>query len=137
MIIEGFKDAPTVPLSDYFTPDKFRTITQQQREYELGVSEAAVEIRLKRRMRELLDFAIPWDGVIYACARDKRVMAEKLGASGAIAAAYLDDRGDCFMLLFDFDDNSRPSVMRIETEDVVALLENCWRAPEHRRARVI
>lgn len=137
MIIEEFKNAPTVSLSDYLTPDKFRTITEQQREYELGVSEAPAEIRLKRRMRELLDFAIPWDGIIYACARDKRKMAEKLGAAGGIVTIYLDDQGDCFMLLFEFDDNSKPAVFRIETEDVVTLLENCWRVSEHQRPRVI
>lgn len=123
-------------LSDYITPDKFRTILPSQRDVPLGPTEIPVEINIKKETAKRLSFRIPWDGIIYACARGKEAMKEKLGIESDPGAATLSDWDDKFLLIFEQTNGKEGPVFNISTEDVIELLENCWRAPAHRITRV-
>lgn len=132
-MIQRYKDLRTGALSEYITPDRFRTISERQRKYTPpGVSEIFVEIQLKGRMRSLLSFKIPWDGIIYGCARGKREIKERLGLKSDICAAYIVDWDDKFLLMLELEGKIDYPVLFVSTEDVIGLLENCWRIPEQR-----
>lgn len=132
-MIQRYKDLRTGALSEYITPDRFRTISERQRKYTPpGASEIFVEIQLKGRMRSLLSFKIPWDGIIYGCARGKREIKERLGLKSDICAAYIVDWDDKFLLMLELEGKIDYPVLFVSTEDVIGLLENCWRIPEQR-----
>lgn len=127
-----YKNVEHGSLFEYITPDKFRTISAAQRDVPLGITEIAVEIQLNKRMRDKISFKIPWDGVVYGCARDKRDMKAKLGIENDIKTAYIIDWDDEFLLLFELEGNIDRPVLYISSLDVIKLLENCWRIPEQR-----
>lgn len=120
-------------LANYFTPKKFRTVTATQSlNVAPGVSEIKVEIQCKKRMKNILSFRIPWDGVVYACARGKEELKAKLKTKKEIEVAYLVDWEDKFLFVVQLEGKEELPVMFVKTEDVTELLENCWRVPEQR-----
>lgn len=125
-----YKDLVFKPLSDYITPDKFRLIGEEMREIPMGNSEFAAEVQLKKKTKEALSFKTPWDGILYACARNKRVIKAKLNLSANIKTAYFVDWDDRFLFILELDDKSERPVAFVTVSDVVNLLENCMKMPE-------
>lgn len=76
---ERYKNIKFGSLDEYITPDKFRTIGDDMRHIPPGITEFAVEIHMKYKLKSKLSFKTPWDGIIYGCARNKRALKEKLG----------------------------------------------------------
>lgn len=80
----------------------------------------------------MLSFKTPWDGIIYGCARDKRVLREKLNLNSDIKTAYLVDWDDKFLFLIELENQQEYPLMYVHIQDILNLLENCWRIPEQR-----
>lgn len=120
-------------LSEYITPDKFRTITKNMRACPMGISEFAVEIHIKDKIKKMLSFYVPFDGVIYGCARDKNVIKEKLNLESNIKIAYIEDWDDKFLLLLELENAKEKPVMFVNSSDIVYLLENSIRVTEQRK----
>ncbi len=97
-----------------------------------GITEFAVEIHMKYELKSKLSFKIPWDGIIYGCARDKRTLKEKLGLKSDIKTAYLVDWDGKYLFLIEMENQEEFPVTYVPSEDVVNLLENCMRIPEQR-----
>ena len=130
---ERYSTLKTGSLFDYITPDKFRTVPAIQEGLAApGVSEFPVEFQLKGRMKNMLPFEIPWDGVIYGCARGKKELAEKLGFKSEILSASIVDWDDKFLLIFETADRNDYPALFVYTEDVISLLCNCMRYPGQR-----
>lgn len=68
-----------------------------------GITEFAVEIHMKYELKSKLSFKIPWDGIIYGCARDKRTLKEKLGLKSDIKTAYLVDWDGKYLFLIEME----------------------------------
>ena len=129
---ERYKNMNFGSLEEYITPDKFRTISKKMRSIPLGVTEFAVEIHMKQPIKSMLSFKTPWDGIIYGCARDKRVIRRKLNLSADIKTAYLVDWDDRFLFLIELENQQEYPLMYVNGTDIIRLLENCWRIPEQR-----
>ena len=126
---EHFEAVKYGSLSDYITPDKFRTVAEQQRDL-LGLTEVAVELQLKAPARSRLSFPVPWDGEIYGCVRDRKRLQEKLGFTEEISRIYIQDWDNRFLVLFEQKNDVGYYAVYVPTEDVIDLLENCLRIPE-------
>lgn len=129
---ERYKNVEFGTLADYITPDKFRTISESMRSIPLGVTEFAVEIHLKKDIKNKLSFKTPWDGIIYGCARGRRELKEKLNLESEIKIAYIMDWDDKFLVLLELENSAERPVVYVHSREVVNLLENCWRIPEQR-----
>lgn len=129
---ERYKNIKFGSLDEYITPNKFRTIAGNMRDIPLGVTEFAVEIHMKYELKSKLSFKTPWDGIIYGCARDKRDVKEKLNIKSEIKTAYLVDWDDKYLFLLELENQQEIPVMYVQSEDILTLLENCWRIPEQR-----
>lgn len=130
---ERYKNVEFGSLADYITPEKFRTISDSMRSIPMGVSEFAVEIHLKKNVRDMLSFKTPWDGIIYGCARDRRELKKKLCLESEIKTAYIVDWDDKFLVLLELENSAERPVVYVRSEEVINLLENCWRIPEQRK----
>ena len=129
---ERYKNMKFGSLDEYITADKFRTISEKMRRIPLGITEFAVEIHMKHKSKSMLSFKTPWDGIIYGCARDKRVLREKLNLNSDIKTAYLVDWDDKFLFLIELVNQQEYPLMYVHIQDILNLLENCWRIPEQR-----
>ena len=127
---ERYKNVKFSSLNEYITPEKFRTIGNDMRHIPMGITEFAVEIHMKYKLQSKLSFQTPWDGIIYGCARDKRALKEKLGLKSDIKTAYLIDWDDKYLFLIEMENQGECPVAYVPNEDIVTLLENCWRIPE-------
>lgn len=129
---ERYKNVEFGKLSDFITPDKFRTIDEGTRRIPMGVTEFAVEIQLKKNMRKKLSFKTPWDGIIYGCARSKQELKDKLGLESDIKMAYIVDWDDKFLIMLELSNSKEKPIVYVSGSDVAELLENCIRIPEQR-----
>lgn len=129
---ERYKNIKFGSLDEYITPDKFRTVGDDMRGAALGISEYAVEIHMKQSLKSRLSFKTPWDGIICGCARDKRLIKQKLDLKSEIKTAYLIDWDDKYLFLLELENQQEIPVMYVKNDDIAALLENCIRIPEQR-----
>lgn len=129
---ERYKNMRFGSLDEYITPDKFRTIGNNMRHIPLGITEFAVEIHMKYELKSKLSFKVPWDGIIYGCARDKREVKKSLDLKSDIKTAYLIDWDDKYLFLLELENQQEVPVMYVRSTDILTLLENCWRIPEQR-----
>lgn len=129
---ERYKNLKLGSLSEYLTPDKFRTVGEEMRDIPIGISEFGVEIHMKQRIKSRLSFKAPWDGIIYGCGRDKRELRKSLGLASDISMAYLIDWDDKFLFILELENQQERPVMYVHSADVSELLENCRRIPEQK-----
>lgn len=128
-------NAKTVSLSDYITPDRFRTVTAECRHDYAGVSEVPVELELKKAFIKTLSFKVQWDGVIYGFCRGKKELTAKLEGFTKIAKVSIQDWNDKFLIHFEDSEKKTESAFFVSSEEVRTLLENCRRAPEQQSIR--
>lgn len=129
---ERYKDVEFGTLSDYITPDRFRTIDESMRSIPMGITEFAAEIHLKDAAKQRLSFKASWDGIIYGCARDRRELKKKLGLKSEIETAYIVDWDDKFLFMLELEDSTEKPVAYVGSDDVIKLLEKCRKIPEQR-----
>lgn len=129
---ERYKDVELRALSDYITPDRFRTIDENMRSIPMGITEFAAEIQLKDKAKQKLSFKAPWDGIIYGCARDRRELKKMLGLESEIKIAYIVDWDDKFLFMLELEDSTEKAVAYVGSDDVIKLLEKCRKIPEQR-----
>lgn len=129
---ERYKNVKFGSLDEYITPDKFRTIGDDMRHIPLGITEFAVEIHMKYELKSKLSFKVPWDGIVYGCARDKRAVKKALNLKSEIKTAYLTDWDDKYLFLLELENQQEVPVMYVKSTDILALLENCRRISEQR-----
>ena len=129
---ERYKNVEYGTLSDYITPDKFRTIDESARSIPMGITEFAVELHLKNKTRKSLSFKTPWDGILYGCARSSAELKKKLNLESDIKIAYIVDWDDKFLFLLELENSAERPVVYVNSSDVINLLENCMRIPEQR-----
>lgn len=127
---ERYKNIKFGSLDEYITPDKFRTIGDDMRHIPPGITEFAVEIHMKYKLKSKLSFKTPWDGIIYGCARDKRILKQKLELKSDIKTAYLMDWDDKYLFLLELENQQEYPVAYVHNNDIIKLLENCIRIPE-------
>ena len=125
-----YKNVKFGSLGEYITPDKFRTIGDNMRHVPMGITEFAVEIHMKRKLKSKLSFKAPWDGIIYGCARSKKALEQKLGLKSEIKTAYLVDWDDKYLFVLDLENQQECPVAYVPNEDILNLLEICLRIPE-------
>lgn len=119
-------------LSDYITPDKFRTVMPPQWEFNAGYSEIPVAITLKKETADKLSFNVPWDGMIYGFIRGKFQLQEKLEMKNVPTMVSISDWETKFVLVFEEKDPKETKAFEIESSEVIYLLENCTRVPEQK-----
>ncbi len=129
---ERYKNIKFGSLDEYITPNKFRTIGDSMLNIPMGVTEFAVEVHMQYELKSKLSFKTPWHNVIYGCAHDKRDVMKKLNLTSEIKTAYLIDWVDKYLFLIELEDGQEVPVMYVQSEDVLNLLENCYRIPEQR-----
>ena len=78
-----YRDAVPCKLSDYITPDIFRTVMYDQLKIPGGITEISVEIMLKKETAKKLSFKVPRDGMVYGFARIKPKVKEIFAAEDA------------------------------------------------------
>lgn len=127
---ERYKNIKFGSLDEYITPDKFRTIGDDMRHIPPGITEFAVEIHMKYKLKSKLSFKTPWDGIIYGCARDKKILNQKLELKSDIKTAYLMDWDDKYLFLLELENQQEYPVAYVHNNDIIKLLENCIRIPE-------
>ncbi len=127
---ERYKNVKTVSLGEYFTPDKFRTIGDDMRHIPIGYTEFNVEIHMNYAAKNKLSFKAPWDGIIYGCARDKRILRQMLNLTADIKTAYLMDWDDKYLFFLELENQMERPVAYVPSKDVINLLEKCIRIPE-------
>lgn len=127
---ERYKNVKCSSLDEYITPDKFRTIGDDMRHIPIGITEFAVEVHMKHKLKSKLSFKTPWDGIIYGCARDKRALKETLNLKSDIKMAYLMDWDDKYLFLLELENQQECPVAYVPNKDIINLLENCLRIPE-------
>jgi len=127
-----YENITKTALSDYITPDKFRTVMPPQWEINAGYSELPVAITLKKETAGKLSFDVPWDGMIYGFVRAKFQLQEKLGMKNVPISAAINDWDTGFVLVFEEKDPKETKAFEIESSEVIYLLENCTRVPEQK-----
>lgn len=127
-----YENITKVLLSEFITPDSFRTVMPPQWEFSAGYSELPVAITLKKETAAKLSFDVPWDGMIYGFARSKFRLQEKLGMKNIPAMAAINDWEIKFVLVFEEENPKETRAFEIETSEVIDLLENCRRVPEQK-----
>lgn len=127
---ERYKNVKFSSLDEYITPNKFRTIGDDMRHIPIGITEFAVEVHMKHKLKSRLSFKTPWDGIIYGCARDKKALKETLNLASDIKMAYLMDWDDKYLFLLELENQQEYPVAYVPNEDIINLLENCLRIPE-------
>ncbi|MCR4889460.1 MAG: hypothetical protein K5979_09840 [Ruminococcus sp.] len=129
MAKEHYSEAVKCKLSDIITPDVFRTILYEQSKLPLGITEIPVEITLKKEAADKLSFPIPSDGIIYGVARLRDTVKERYGSENA--KLFINDWEHKGLAVFELD-NDMEKAFYVEISEVIELLENCLRVPEHR-----
>ena len=129
-----YNDAVSVALSEYITPDKFRTILPECRKLGGGISEIFVEIHTKPPFTKSLSFNVSWDGMIYGYVRGKKDIAAKLGRIRNISKITITDWDDRFLMVFEGNKDEEVPLF-VSNDDVRELLENCLRVPEQHSVR--
>ena len=124
-----YKDAAVCRLSDFVTPDKFRTVTYEQLRYPGGITEIPVEILLKKDTAKRLSFKVPRDGMLYGFARIRPAVREKFGTENA--KLYINDWDDKFVMIFELEGKGEKAYI-VTADEVVYLIENCMRVPQQR-----
>lgn len=127
-----YENITKTSLSDYITPDKFRTVMPPQWEINAGYSELPVAITLRKETAEKLSFDVPWDGMIYGFVREKFQLQKKLGMINIPKIVAINDWGSQFILVFEENNPKETKAFEIETSEVIYLLENCTRVPEQK-----
>ncbi len=127
-----YENITKTALSDYITPDKFRTVMPPQWEINAGYTELPVAITLKKGTAEKLSFDVPWDGMIYGFVRGKFQIQEKLGMKNVPKSAAINDWETNFVLVFEDENPKETKAFEIDSSDVIYLLENCTRVPEQK-----
>lgn len=125
-----YKNVKFCSLNEYITPDRFRTVGDDMRHIPIGITEFAVEVHMKHESKRKLSFKTPWDGIIYGCARDKRVLKQKLELKSDIKTAYLIDWDEQYLFLLELENQQEYPVAYVPGEDIINLLENCIRIPK-------
>lgn len=127
---ERYKNVKFDLLSEYITPDKFRTVSDDMRHIPMGITEFAVEVHMKNKLKSKLSFKAPWDGIIYGCARSSKHIKDKLELKSNIKTAYLMDWDDKYLFLLELENGREIAAAYVASEDILNLLENCMRVPE-------
>lgn len=129
MTNKHYSDAVECALSDFITPERFRTVLFEQHKQPCGYTEVPVELMLGKESAKKLSFKVGNDGMLYGFARIKPLLAEKFGVSSA--NAFINDWEDKFIMVFEFD-NGVEKAFYITQREVINLLENCQRVPQQR-----
>ncbi|MBR5090476.1 MAG: hypothetical protein IK093_13690 [Ruminiclostridium sp.] len=129
MAKEHYRDAAPCKLSEFVTPDRFRTVLYEQLHLPGGLTEIPVEIMLKKDTAKKLSFKVPRDGMLYGFARIRPTVKEKFGVENA--KLFINDWDDKFVMVFELDDKTEKAFV-ITADEVVDLLENCIRVPQQR-----
>ena len=129
MAKEHYRDAAPCKLSEFVTPDRFRTVLYEQLHLPGGLTEIPVEIMLKKDTAKKLSFKVPRDGMLYGFARIRPTVKERFGAENAMM--YINDWDDKFVVVFDLGSNVEKAFF-VTSQEVVDLLENCIRVPQQR-----
>lgn len=132
MSSKRYENAPLVTLSDYMPADRFRTVPAELRDVPGGVTEIPVEIDLGKATAKRLRFAVPWDGCLYGFLRGREGLREQLGLTARPTRVAVSDWETCCLLVVETDDPGTETALRVETDEVVQMLERCRRAPEQR-----
>lgn len=125
-----YSDALACELSDFITPDKFRTVLYEQSSLPGGISEVPVEINLKKATAKKLSFDVPSDGVLYGFARIRPLVKERFGAK--TAKVFINDWEVKFLLVFELFDTDQEKAFYVTEDEVLDLLEKCIRVPQQR-----
>ena len=124
-----YRDAVPCKLSDYITPDIFRTVMYDQLKIPGGITEIPVEIMLKKETAKKLSFKVPRDGMVYGFARIKPKVKEIFAAEDA--KLFINDWDDKFVMVFELDGKIEKAFF-ITADEIVYLLENCMRVPQQK-----
>ena len=127
-----YENITKTALSEYITPDKFRTVMPPQWEFSAGYSELPVAITLKKKTAGMLSFDVPWDGMIYGFVRSKFDIQKKLGMVNMPKLVNIIDWEDKFVLVFEEKNPKEIKAFEITAKEVIELLENCTRTPEQK-----
>ncbi len=122
-----YSDVSECKLSEFITPDIFRTVLYEQLDVPGGITEVPVEITLKKDAAKKLSFKIPADGILYGFARIRSLVQERFGAE--TVKVYINDWEVKFVLVFELDTKQEKAFYITESE-VIELLENCIRVPQ-------
>ena len=115
-----YSDVSECELSEFITPDIFRTVLYEQ-------LDVPVEITLKKDAAKKLSFKIPADGILYGFARIRPLVQKRFGAE--TVKVYINDWEVKFVLVFELDTKQEKAFYITESE-VIELLENCIRVPQ-------
>ena len=113
-----YSDVSECELSEFITPDIFRTVLYEQLD---------VPGTLKKDAAKKLSFKIPADGILYGFARIRPLVQKRFGAE--TVKVYINDWEVKFVLVFELDTKQEKAFYITESE-VIELLENCIRVPQ-------
>jgi len=99
-------------------------------------SETNVEIDLKDNFMKSLNFKVPWDGKLYAYARNTeeflKFLSENELTKEDLKTIYMQDWDNYFNLIFESTNSKREISYFVKKEEIKELLENCCRIPEQK-----
>ena len=118
-----------IELKALIPSDHFRTV--ESFEMRKAKTEINVEIELKDNFIQNLKFKVPWDGKLYAYARNTdelvKLCSEKNITVEEIKTIYFEDWDDKFSIIVETKDRRKEISYYVSVEDVKELLENCCR----------
>lgn len=131
---ESLTKTEEVQLSEYLTPDKFRTVRDDAMLGEGGISEIKVRIEMRDAFAKTLNFDYSSLHIIYGFA----IMSKKLKevnknyhasyfGDGVLKRIVLSDNGDKFIMVLELSD-APDILLNVNTDDVRELLNNCMHA---------
>ncbi|MDD5936210.1 MAG: hypothetical protein PUC65_11750 [Clostridiales bacterium] len=131
MTTEKVNDLELVRLSDYFVPEKFRTVPGESSALLGGVTEIQVEFNIREKFAKRLHFDFSSLLIIYGygqmndklCEINEHKYVRYLG-EGVLKRISLNDCGERFVMVFELSD--APDILKAVTADEVEkLLNNC------------
>lgn len=131
MAPKHFEYMREVSLMDYLTPDLVRTVPGRLGITPGGYSEVPLAIHLKEPTVKKLSFHVPWDGEICGFIRKKELLKEKAGIEIPLKLVTLSDWDDHFAFIIETEVIHQAAAFSVSTDEVVYLLENCRRCPDH------
>ncbi|WP_058486528.1 hypothetical protein [Defluviitalea phaphyphila] len=124
-----YKGIKRILLSEYLTPQMFRTITKDLLKIPGGITEIPVMVEMNPKFFEKLNFKVPTTGILYGFIKKNHNLIEIEKQKGKIKKIELHDWGTEFLLVIEVL-TGEEIAYNVSNKEVQELLENCLRTPE-------
>lgn len=129
---EHYAGAPTVKLEDYIPVKLFRTVHRTEADLPGGITEIKVIIDIERPLAKKLSFRTSSSGRIHGFVRMNALLKSintKTAPGTTVRRITINDWGGKALMVIEME-NDEEMPFFVSAQELIALLENCRKAPE-------